>query len=103
MSVNHDDFAALAHGYALGTLTEDEARRFATHLQTCEECQRSVREMAVVGEALARALPPRCRHQLCANACSPRQRRRRSRLDQQPRDAPCGTGGSRLPRCSWPP
>jgi anti-sigma-K factor RskA len=58
MSVNHDDFAALAHGYALGTLTDDEARRFATHLQTCEECRRSVHEMAVVGEALARALPP---------------------------------------------
>jgi anti-sigma-K factor RskA len=58
MSVNHDDFAALAHGYALGTLTGEEARTFASHLQTCEDCRRSVRDMAAVGEALGRALPP---------------------------------------------
>ena len=58
MSVNHDDFAALAQGYALGTLTGEEARTFASHLQTCDECRRSVRDMAAVGEALGRALPP---------------------------------------------
>ncbi len=58
MSANHDDFAALAQGYALGTLTDEEARTFASHLQTCEECRRSVRDMAAVGEALGRALPP---------------------------------------------
>ena len=33
MSANHDDFAALAHGYVLGTLTEEEARTFASHLR----------------------------------------------------------------------
>lgn len=76
MSVSHDDFAALAHGYALGTLTEEEARTFAAHLQTCDECRREVREMAAVGEALGRALPPRTppdglRDRVLARATSP--------------------------------
>lgn len=76
MSANHDDFAALAHGYALGTLTAEEARTFASHLQTCEECRRSVREMAAVGEALGRALPPQTpppglRERVLARATAP--------------------------------
>ncbi len=58
MSANHDDLAALAPGYALGTLTDEEARTFASHLPTCDECRRSVRDMAAVGESLGRALPP---------------------------------------------
>src|SRR5688572_20157818 len=57
MSARHDDFAALAHGYALGSLTEEEARTFAAHLQACEECRRSVRDLAAVSEALGRVLP----------------------------------------------
>ena len=57
MSASHDDFAALAHGYVLGTLTDAEARTFAAHLPTCDECRRSVREFAAVGEALGRSLP----------------------------------------------
>jgi anti-sigma-K factor RskA len=76
MSVNHDDFAALAQGYALGTLTDAEARRFATHLQTCDECRRTVRDTVVVGEALARALPPQApppglRERVLARATAP--------------------------------
>ena len=76
MSANHDDFAALAHGYALGTLTEQEARSFASHLATCDECRQSVRDVAAVGEALARALPqqtppPSLRDRVLARAASP--------------------------------
>lgn len=76
MSANHDDFAALAHGYALGTLTEQEARSFASHLATCEECRQSVRDVAAVGEALARALPqqappPSLRDRVLARATAP--------------------------------
>jgi anti-sigma-K factor RskA len=76
MSANHDDFAALAHGYALGTLTGEEARTFASHLETCDECRRSVRDMAAVGEALGRALPlqtppPGLRERVLARAASP--------------------------------
>lgn len=76
MSANHDDFAALAHGYALGTLTGEEARTFASHLQTCEECRRTVRDMAAVGEALGRGLPPQTpppglRERVLARATAP--------------------------------
>jgi anti-sigma-K factor RskA len=76
MSANHDDFAALAHGYALGTLTEEEARSFAAHLSTCEECRQSVRDVAAIGEALARALPqqtppPGLRERVLTRAVAP--------------------------------
>ncbi len=82
MSANHDDFAALAHGYALGTLTEEEARSFASHLTTCDECQQSVRDLAAVGEALARALPqhtppPGLRDRVLTRATAPAARDRR--------------------------
>lgn len=76
MSANHDDVAALAQGYALGTLTDEQARTFASHLQTCDECRQSVRDMAAVGEALGRALPPQApspglRQRVLTRAASP--------------------------------
>jgi anti-sigma-K factor RskA len=58
MTVNHDELAALADGYVLGTLSHDEQRQFSAHVATCAECQQLTREAAAVAEAIARALPP---------------------------------------------
>lgn len=57
MTQHHDEFIALAEGYVLGTLTDDEMRRFAAHLPECAGCARLVRESEAVAEALARGLP----------------------------------------------
>ena len=57
MTQHHDELTALAEGYVLGSLTDDEMRRFAAHFPGCAECSRLVRESAAVAEALARSLP----------------------------------------------
>jgi anti-sigma-K factor RskA len=57
MTANHDELAALADGYVLGTLSPDEQRAFAAHVATCADCQRLTHEAAAVAEAMARGLP----------------------------------------------
>ena len=58
MTANHDELAALADGYVLGTLSADEQRTFAAHVATCPDCQRLTQEAVLVAEAMARTLPP---------------------------------------------
>ena len=41
-----------AASYVLGALPEDELRTFAAHLETCEECRRSVAELQVAADVL---------------------------------------------------
>jgi anti-sigma-K factor RskA len=41
-----------AASYVLGALPEDELRTFAAHLETCEQCQRSVAELQVAADVL---------------------------------------------------
>jgi anti-sigma-K factor RskA len=41
-----------AASYVLGALPDDEHRSFAAHLETCEECRRSVAELQVAVDAL---------------------------------------------------
>jgi anti-sigma-K factor RskA len=58
MTDNHEALSGLAEAYVLGTLDEHDARAFAAHLAGCDRCQRDTRELALVTEGLARALPP---------------------------------------------
>ena len=57
MTRHDEEFAALAEGYVLGTLSDVEARRFVSHAADCGECALLVRELSAVGEAMARNLP----------------------------------------------
>ena len=41
-----------AASYVLGALPEDELRTFAAHLETCEECRRSVAELQIAADVL---------------------------------------------------
>ena len=54
----HEQLQGLASDYAFGTLQPEGRRQFAAHLDTCAECQREVRELLAVGEALGRGLDP---------------------------------------------
>ena len=56
MNRDHDSLAALAQDYVLGSLSDADEREFREHLAGCDECQRTVRDLALVGEALARSL-----------------------------------------------
>lgn len=58
MNHDHEALASQAHDYVLGALSEADERAFRAHLQTCQECQHAVREIADVGEALARSVEP---------------------------------------------
>ena len=49
MSCEHTDDAG---AWVLGALPEDEQRRFATHLETCEICRREVAELQMVADTL---------------------------------------------------
>ena len=49
MSCEHTDDAG---AWVLGALPEDEQRRFAAHLQTCEICRREVAELQMVADTL---------------------------------------------------
>ena len=57
MTHRDEEFAALAEGYVLGTLSEAEVRRFEEHAAGCATCSQTVRDLAAVGEAMARSLP----------------------------------------------
>lgn len=46
-------------GYVLGALDADASAAFESHLETCDECRSKVAELALVGDALATAIPPR--------------------------------------------
>src|SRR5262245_20821581 len=83
MTRNDDDFAALAEGYVLGTLSEVEARRFEEHAAGCATCAQTVRDLAAVGEAMARSLPqqappPGLRDRVLAAATTQPQAQRHS-------------------------
>ena len=108
MSANHDDFAALAQGYALGTLTDEEARTFASHLHDLRrvpaKCSRhgsgwrSAGPRAAAADAATRLARSRADpgHVTGGDGSA--------RANQQPRrEAACGTVGSRRPRPSWRP
>ena len=49
MSCEHTDDAG---AWVLGALPEDEQRRFAAHLETCEICRREVAELQMVADTL---------------------------------------------------
>lgn len=54
---SHEELRALAGGYALGILTEEERDLFEAHLAVCAECVTEVRQMLDVVEALGPAIP----------------------------------------------
>ncbi len=82
MTRNHDELAALAESYVLGALSDAEAREFETHLKSCADCARTMRELTAIGEALARnvpqhAPPPGLRERVIARAVARPQPTRR--------------------------
>ena len=54
MSCEHRDDAA---AWVLGALPEDEERRFAAHLETCDVCRAEVAELQTVADTLPLAAP----------------------------------------------
>lgn len=58
MTGDHDTLLESAAEYALGTMTAADRQMFEAHLAHCVECQREVRELAAVSEALARSVDP---------------------------------------------
>jgi anti-sigma-K factor RskA len=56
-SPTHDELKELTGAYVLGMLGEAERQTFATHLSTCSECAREVREMSLVVAALPHTVP----------------------------------------------
>lgn len=51
------DHTHLAAGWVLGTLTPDEAKRFAAHLTVCVTCQGEVASLREAADAMADAVP----------------------------------------------
>ncbi|MDQ3721573.1 MAG: anti-sigma factor [Actinomycetota bacterium] len=59
--MNPDDdcgYAHLAAGWIVGTLTPDEAQRFAAHLSDCATCRAEVADLREAADAMADAVPP---------------------------------------------
>jgi acyl-CoA synthetase (AMP-forming)/AMP-acid ligase II len=87
---DHDDFEALAAGYALHALEPEDEQRLAAHLLTCQDCARLVADAAAVGAAFAGlvgedAAPSaglRARI-LAAAAAEPREPRARSKSSRE--------------------
>jgi anti-sigma-K factor RskA len=78
MSRAHDEWAALAPGFALGVLDPDDQAAFAEHLSGCLRCAADVRAYDRVTDAVMAATPSRTpplhvRAQLM-DACRPRPR-----------------------------
>jgi anti-sigma-K factor RskA len=65
-----NDLHSLADEYALGNLTEEEARQFETHLATCPECREEVADMQDIAvqlsDAVATEPPPSLRASILA-------------------------------------
>ncbi|SRR6266700_1330875 len=57
-TLSHSEFEQLAAGFVLGALEPDDEHTFEQHLQTCEACSLSVRELEEVIGKLAYAVPP---------------------------------------------
>jgi anti-sigma-K factor RskA len=55
--MTHDELRELTGGYALGALSDPERQALETHLATCPECAKEVRELAGVASGLAVAVP----------------------------------------------
>jgi anti-sigma-K factor RskA len=56
--MTHTDFEQLAAGYVLGALEPDDENAFQRHLEGCETCEATVRELeAVVGKLAYSATP----------------------------------------------
>ena len=93
---DHDRFGELAGAYALGALSPEDRRTFETHLASCAECRRDIRDAAVVCEGLGRAVeqrepPPGLRERvLAAAAATPKADPARRDSSTAPR-----AGGSR--------
>jgi anti-sigma-K factor RskA len=73
--IDHESLAPLAHDYVLGSLADHDARAFESHLSTCDECRREVRELSAVFEGVARSLdvqtpPAALRNKVLARATS---------------------------------
>src|SRR5688572_22345797 len=78
MSRGHDEWAALAPGFALGALDPEDHAAFAEHLSGCLRCAADVRAFdrvtdAVMTATVARTPPAHLRVQLL-DACRPRPR-----------------------------
>jgi anti-sigma-K factor RskA len=78
MSRAHDEWAALAPGFALGVLDPEDHAAFAEHLSGCLRCAADVRALDGVTDAVmmataSRTPPPHVRAQLL-DACRPRPR-----------------------------
>lgn len=54
----HDPFHDQAAAWALGALDDEEARRFADHLEGCGACRDEVARLQPVADALALSVPP---------------------------------------------
>lgn len=55
--MSHEEFAHADGAYVLGALSIDERRTFEEHLHTCEDCARSVRELAGLPGLLSQVDP----------------------------------------------
>jgi anti-sigma-K factor RskA len=60
--LSHSDYEQLAAGFALGALEPDDEQEFQRHLEGCQACGASVRELEELAASLAyaapRAVPP---------------------------------------------
>lgn len=55
--IGHEEWDAVAVGFALSALEPSEQRAFQPHLQTCQRCQRTVAEASSIGAALGTSSP----------------------------------------------
>lgn len=58
MTRDHDRWAELAAGHAVGALEPEDEELFVTHLRSCAECVRTLAEMTSVAAQLAHAAEP---------------------------------------------
>ena len=56
--MSHSEFEELAAGYVLGALEPDDEHDFQRHLDGCDTCEATVRELEAVAGELAYAAPP---------------------------------------------
>jgi anti-sigma-K factor RskA len=96
--MNHDPYATLAAGYALGALDGDDRVVFETHLAAgCAECAAALRDAEETLVALAREAPPVVPPPSVKQALMARV------AAEQARRAPSAPGRARAPRPRWFP